>query len=168
MLRKGKGRGSSLTMKEAVGEAICFGWIDSRTKRLDDLRYLLRFTPRKNDSNWSPRNLEWAKELIGQGRMTKAGLARLPPDLPDRTEKMASIEKDPADPVPELVAALKDDSDLSSKYARYAEGRRREFDRWIVGAKRPETRRRRVERTLELIGMGRSLTDEMMGRWAKK
>jgi uncharacterized protein YdeI (YjbR/CyaY-like superfamily) len=168
VLRKGKGRGSSLTMKEAVGEAVCFGWIDSRTKRLDDQRYLLRFTPRKNDSGWSPRNLIWSKELIDQGRMTEAGLSRLPPDFRDRTARITEVEEELTYPVPELEAVLKDDPDLSAKYARFAEGQGKEFNRWILGAKRPETRLRRVERTLELIDLERSLTEDMMGRWAKK
>ena len=65
-------------MRDAVDEAICYDWIDSRTKRLDEKRYLIRFTPRKNNTNWSARNLKRAKELFDQGRMTEFGMSKLP------------------------------------------------------------------------------------------
>jgi len=63
--------------KQAVEEALCFGWIDSRIKPLDATRSLVRFTPRKS-KNWSRSNLDRARELIRKGKMTKAGLKFLP------------------------------------------------------------------------------------------
>ena len=155
-----------LTMKDAVDEAICFGWIDSRTKRLDDSRYTIRFTPRKNDSNWSARNLKRARELIAAGRMTESGLSKLPShfqDLVDRGDEVEELE-----PAPDLEAVLRKDPEVWLAYSELPPGKRKEFNRWVLVAKRPETREGRIKRTLELVRMGRSLTEEMMGRWAKK
>jgi uncharacterized protein YdeI (YjbR/CyaY-like superfamily) len=62
---------------QAVEEAICFGWIDSRIRPLDTTRSLVRFTPRKS-TNWSSSNLARVQELMKEGKMTKAGLKTLP------------------------------------------------------------------------------------------
>lgn len=67
----------SVSLKEAIEEALCFGWIDSVMKSLDDERYMLRFTPRKPKSNWSEYNKQRVRELIAAGRMTEAGLAKV-------------------------------------------------------------------------------------------
>jgi len=65
---------------QAVEEALCFGWIDSRIKPLDATRSLVRFTHRKN-KNWSSSNIERAVQLVRKRKMTKAGLRTLPPDV---------------------------------------------------------------------------------------
>jgi uncharacterized protein YdeI (YjbR/CyaY-like superfamily) len=67
----------SLTFEEAAEEALCFGWIDSVMKRIDDEKYVLRHTPRKKGSNWSEVNKRRVAKLIEQGRMTEAGLAKI-------------------------------------------------------------------------------------------
>ena len=61
--------------------ALCHGWVDSRTKSIDDERYAIRFVPRQAGWNWSERNRATAKRLLAEGRMTPAGIAALPPDL---------------------------------------------------------------------------------------
>jgi len=68
---------------EALEEAICFGWIDSRIKSLDAMRSMVRFTPRRSQ-NWSRYNIEKALKLIGEGRMTPAGLKVLPQNVAAR------------------------------------------------------------------------------------
>src|SRR5258708_32777923 len=67
----------SMTWSEAVDQALCFGWIDSVARRLDDTRRVQRFTPRKPKSNWSAVNIKKVAELIAQGLMTPAGLGPL-------------------------------------------------------------------------------------------
>jgi uncharacterized protein YdeI (YjbR/CyaY-like superfamily) len=67
----------SVTLQQAMQEAICFGWIDSSMQPIDGERYALRFTPRRKTSNWSERNKGWAAQLIEEGRMTAAGLAKI-------------------------------------------------------------------------------------------
>jgi uncharacterized protein YdeI (YjbR/CyaY-like superfamily) len=68
---------SSVTLTEAVEEALCFGWIDSQMQPIDADRHAQRFTPRRKTSNWSERNKERAARLIDQGRMRGAGLAKI-------------------------------------------------------------------------------------------
>jgi len=71
---------------QAVEEAICFGWIDSRIKPLDSTRSLVRFTPRKSKS-WSRHNVDRALELMKKGMMTRAGLGVLPEEVASRVEE---------------------------------------------------------------------------------
>jgi len=67
----------SITFEEATDEALSFGWIDSSMKRIDNEKYVLRYTPRRKGSNWSERNKKRVAELFEQGRMTEAGLAKI-------------------------------------------------------------------------------------------
>src|ERR1017187_2053436 len=69
---------SSIAYDDAVNEALCFGWIDSLIKRLDDDRYARKFTPRKPDSKWSSANRKRYAQLQASGRLTPAGLQRAP------------------------------------------------------------------------------------------
>ncbi len=71
----------SLSLDEALDEAVCFGWIDSYIKGIDADSYATRFSPRRPRSNWTETNRQRARRLIAEGRMTEAGLAVLPPDL---------------------------------------------------------------------------------------
>ncbi len=65
---------SGITYEEAVNEALCYGWIDGLTKRVDKDSYKVRFTPRKLKSNWSPYNIKRVEELVRSGKMTPAGM----------------------------------------------------------------------------------------------
>ena len=61
--------------------ALCHGWVDTQTKRIDADRYAIRFVPRRPGSNWSTKNRELARRMLEDGRMTKAGAATLPANL---------------------------------------------------------------------------------------
>jgi len=74
---------------QALEEALCFGWIDSRIKPLDATRSLVRFTPRKS-KNWSRYNIDRALQLVKKRKMTQAGLNALPPDVISKLEKSGS------------------------------------------------------------------------------
>ena len=78
--KKNSGR-QTLTIAQAVEEALCFGWIQSRLKPLDPGRFAVRFSPRHKGSYWSLPNLKRVRRLIEEGRMTEAGMAVLPPDF---------------------------------------------------------------------------------------
>ena len=72
----------SITLAEAVEEAMCFGWTESiGFKGLDAERYVTRFSPRRPKSNWTEKNRERARKMIAEGKMTAAGRATLPPDV---------------------------------------------------------------------------------------
>jgi uncharacterized protein YdeI (YjbR/CyaY-like superfamily) len=75
--KKNSGR-QTLAIAQAVEEALCFGWIQSRLKPLDPQRFAVRFSPRHKGSIWSLPNLKRMRKLIAQGAMTEAGLAALP------------------------------------------------------------------------------------------
>ena len=72
---------ASMNYVEAVEEAICFGWIDGFEKGMDVERYATRFSPRRPKSNWTETNRKRARKMIAEGKMTEAGLARLPADF---------------------------------------------------------------------------------------
>jgi uncharacterized protein YdeI (YjbR/CyaY-like superfamily) len=74
--KKGSGK-TGVTLAEAQDEALCFGWVDSMSRRIDDDSYMLRFTPRRPDSNWTEGNFARAEELRAQGRMHEAGIRAL-------------------------------------------------------------------------------------------
>lgn len=67
----------SISYDDAVEEALCFGWVDSLVRRLDEERYIQKFTPRKEKSTWSKSNKDRMEKLIKQGCMTEAGLAKI-------------------------------------------------------------------------------------------
>jgi uncharacterized protein YdeI (YjbR/CyaY-like superfamily) len=78
--KKASGR-QTVTFHELLDTALCHGWVDTQTKSIDDERYAIRFVPRRPGSNWAATNRERVRRLRGEGRMTAAGEAVLPPDL---------------------------------------------------------------------------------------
>jgi uncharacterized protein YdeI (YjbR/CyaY-like superfamily) len=72
---------ASVLLPDLQEVALCHGWVDVRTQRIDDRRYAIRFTPRRRGSNWTARNRAIARRLRTEGRITAAGLATLPDDL---------------------------------------------------------------------------------------
>jgi uncharacterized protein YdeI (YjbR/CyaY-like superfamily) len=136
------------TMADAVEQALCFGWIDGGIRRLDEARYLLRFTPRRADSVWSETNLRRVAKLQRAGLMAEPGLAVVRAAKRRgawrRTAGTPRQEEPPAD----LAEALAADAAARANYERFAPGYRRLYIAWILAAKRPETRRKRVETTV--------------------
>lgn len=135
---------------EAVEEAICFGWIDTTVRRIDDETYMQRFTPRSNDRNWSEINIERFDRMEAEGKMTDAGRAR-------RAAKLLGPKKrlEASDPVPEFIAeALAKRPKAAAFFATLAPGYRRDYLRWIAEPKREETRAKRLAEALEKLEAG--------------
>jgi uncharacterized protein YdeI (YjbR/CyaY-like superfamily) len=152
--RKGSGR-PSVSDSDAAEEALCWGWIDSIIKRLDDDRYAQKFTPRTDRTKWSPSNRERLRRLLAAGRMTAAGLAQVDPEVlasldasPDRAPRPA-----PTLP-PELEALLRANEKAWQAFQRLAPSHRRNYIGWIVAAKRDETRRRRLAEAISKLEQG--------------
>jgi uncharacterized protein YdeI (YjbR/CyaY-like superfamily) len=141
----------SLPHEEAVREALCFGWIDSLIKRLDDDRYAVKMTPRKPDSRWSEINRRRWAELKAAGLLTSAGLAAAP----------TANTYAPRPVVPELPSyiakAIKADARAWKSFRELSPTYRRDFVVWIHTAKRPETRERRIRESLALLAAGKKL-----------
>lgn len=142
----------SLTYDDAVEEALCYGWIDSITKGLDDRRYARRFTPRRADSKWSSANRRRYDRLLEQGLVTQAGLRR-PPTERDGDAPRPSVTRLPA----YLEDALREDKRAWEFFSRLAPSYRRAYIGWITSAKRPETRQRRIREAVRLLAAGKKL-----------
>jgi uncharacterized protein YdeI (YjbR/CyaY-like superfamily) len=141
----------SIRYEDTVREALCFGWIDSLVKRLDDDRYARKLTPRRPTSKWSHINRKRWAELKAAGLLTSAGLVAAPtkntyaprPVIPD---------------LPVYIAkALKVNSKALEFFRKLAPTDRRPFVVWIHTAKRPETRERRIRESIALLAAGRKL-----------
>jgi uncharacterized protein YdeI (YjbR/CyaY-like superfamily) len=132
---------SRLTYDESIPDALCYGWIDSLNKPLDDERTALLFTPRKPGSGWSRTNKVRIAQLMTEGRMEAAGLA-----------KIAAAKRDGSWTLLDSVEALEVPEDLRKslgaagmrKFESLTPGRQKEHLRALVTAKRPETRAKRI------------------------
>jgi uncharacterized protein YdeI (YjbR/CyaY-like superfamily) len=135
---------------DAVEEAICFGWIDSTVKRLDDQKYAQKFTQRNQKSNWSELNKKRAKKMIKQGRMTQAGLVKF---KQAGKQKQEEAKEKPAGRkllIPsDLKKALSANKKALENFNNFAPSYRRLYIGWIKDAKRPETRQKRIKQTIK-------------------
>ena len=141
----------SIPYEDTVREALCFGWIDSLIKRLDDDRYALKFTPRQATSKWSQINRKRWAELKAAGLLTSAGLAAAPTD---NTYAPRPLVPD----LPVFIAKALKTNDKAWKFFRQlAATHRRQFVVWIFMAKRPETREKRIRESIRLLAAGQKL-----------
>jgi uncharacterized protein YdeI (YjbR/CyaY-like superfamily) len=142
----------SLAYPDALDEALCFGWIDSLIKRLDDARYARKFTPRKPDSKWSTANRQRYAQLQASGRVMPPGLNRAP------TARGYPARPAPPSTIPQYI----DDALNARPTARkYFDGlpasHRRRYVGWIDSAKRQETKMKRLQEAIGLLAEGRKL-----------
>jgi len=141
----------SVPLEAMVREALCFGWIDSLVKRLDDDRYAVKVTPRKPTSKWSDINRKRWAELKTAGLLTPAGLAAAP----------TSNTYAPRPVIPVLPAylatALKAHPRAWTSFQQLAPSHRRHYVVWIHMAKLAETRDRRIREAIALLTAGKKL-----------
>ena len=131
-------------------EALCFGWIDTTVRRVDDEHYMQRFTPRSNDRNWSKINLERFARMEAEGKMTDAGRAKRSARVNPPRKRLHA-----GDPVPDFVAAaLRAHPKARAFFETLAPGYRRDYLRWITEAKREETRAKRLEQAILKLERG--------------
>ena len=143
----------------AVEEALCFGWIDSIVRRLDDERYAQKFTPRRNTAKWSESNLRRFAKLVKEGRMTPAGLAK-GPDLIASQPVPAKPRKtgDKDEKIPDYIQQrLQTNAKAWRFFQDLAPSYRRLYVGWIDAAKREETRQRRLEEAVALLEQNQKL-----------
>jgi len=129
---------------DAVKEALCYGWIDSTLKKIDEERFILRYTPRKPKSIWSKINKKNAEEMIVTGKMTKAGLEKIEEakrhGFWDTAYTNKRKERIPSD----LKQALIIDHRAWDNFQHFANSYRNMYCGWIKGAKTKETRKKRI------------------------
>jgi uncharacterized protein YdeI (YjbR/CyaY-like superfamily) len=147
----------SVEYEESVEEALCFGWIDSIVKRIDDEKYCRKFTPRRSDSSWSITNKQRAEKIIKEGRITEFGLAKI-----EAARRLGSWEKSPrpainTDMPSALSEALARNRKARKFFEKLAPTYQKHFIGWIVSARREETKTKRLKQSMILLGRGEKL-----------
>jgi len=147
----------SISYESSVETALCYGWIDSIIKKLDDKRFARKFTPRKFQSKWSESNKRRVKKLIGESRMTKSGMKKIEyakkyglwdkPDIPEINYDIPA----------EFVSKLKKHSQAESFFKSLAPTYQKQYIVWITMAKREETRKKRISESIILLTKKRKL-----------
>jgi uncharacterized protein YdeI (YjbR/CyaY-like superfamily) len=144
----GSGR-PSITWPQSVDEALCFGWIDGVRKRIDDHSYQIRFSPRRPGSTWSAINIERVRGLMEHGRMTPAGLEAFAHRL-ERKSRTYSYEQETAAVLaPKEEAALRRNKRAWAFLQKQPRSYRQKVVWWVIDAKRPATREKRLARLIE-------------------
>ena len=142
----------SISYEEAVEEALCFGWIDSTVRRIDDQRHMQRFTPRKKNSNWAASNRERVARLLAAGRMAPSGMAAVEEAKRDGSwERLMEFES--GDNIPnDLSAALAAEPDASKNFYNFTRAQRAHYLWWLADARRAATRQKRLEEIVRRSG----------------
>jgi uncharacterized protein YdeI (YjbR/CyaY-like superfamily) len=151
--KKGSGK-RSLTWPEIVEEALCFGWIDGITYRIDDEVTATRFTPRRRTSSWSAINIAKIGELTAAGRMHAAGL-RAFEERDRRKDASYSYERPLLELAPAMLGRFRADQRAWGHWQAESPSYRRTAAYWVASAKKPETRERRFAELLEVSRAGR-------------
>jgi len=138
----------SVTWSEAVDVALSFGWSDGVRRRIDNTRYMNRFTPRKPGSNWSLRNINRIRELIAEGLVEPAGLAAFEARRDDRSGVYSFEQADGGTLPPEYEAELRANAAASAFFDRQPPGYRRISIHWVLSAKQEATRQRRLRQLI--------------------
>ena len=147
----------SLTWSQAVDEALCFGWIDGILRRVDDERHMQRFTPRKPTSNWSAVNVAKVEQLRAEGRMRAAGEAAFARRSEARTGVYSYEQRHEAAFEPEQEQRFRANAAAWAYWTAASPSYRTMAKWWVVSAKRPETRERRLGRLIAESAAGRRL-----------
>jgi uncharacterized protein YdeI (YjbR/CyaY-like superfamily) len=142
----------------SVKEALCYGWIDSIIKKLDDTKYVRKFTPRKESSKWSPSNKKRVEQLIKDGLMTEHGLRKVEAakrignwDNPMQKSELTF------DMTAEFAEELKKNKRAKKTFEKLAPTYKKQYLGWIEIAKRPETREKRIIESIRLLAEGKKL-----------
>jgi uncharacterized protein YdeI (YjbR/CyaY-like superfamily) len=152
--KKGSGL-PGISNDEAVEEALCFGWIDSRPGKVDETRWLLQFTPRKPGSVWSKPNKLRVETLLAAGLMAAPGLAAV--ERAKRDRSWSALDSSDALELPvDLLRALERDPAAAAGWERFAPSTRKPLLFWVSDAKRAKTRTDRIARIVQGAKAGRS------------
>ena len=154
--------GPRITYEESVEQALCFGWVDSKGRTLDPERTMLWFAPRKARSGWSRTNKERITRLTAAGLMEPAGLALIEAAKADGSWTLLDAVEDLVVP-DDLAAAFAAHPPAAQEWEAFPRSVKRAILEWIVQARRPETRARRVTETAEKAQVG-----ERANQWRPK
>jgi uncharacterized protein YdeI (YjbR/CyaY-like superfamily) len=148
----------SISYNASVEEALCFGWIDSIIKKLDETQYVRKFTPRKPDSNWSVSNIKRVERMIAKGLMTEFGM-----HLVEAARRSGSWSNPVQKPTlefklqPEFAEALVQNPKARETFEKLAPTHQNQYIGWIEVAKRQDTKTRRITESIRLLEQGEKL-----------
>ncbi len=137
-------RTQSINHIEAVEEALCFGWIDSKLKKIDEERFILKYSPRKPKSIWSRINKEKAEAMIRSGKMTKEGLKKIEEAKKQKVWDAAYTSRIKERMPSDLKQALQKDDVAWDNFQQFANSYRNMYCGWVKAAKTTETRQKRI------------------------
>jgi uncharacterized protein YdeI (YjbR/CyaY-like superfamily) len=157
LAKKGRIEPTSLSYDQALDEALCHGWIDGQVRRRDEVSYQQRFTPRRPRSSWSRRNVAIVERLIADGRMRPAGLAQMERAKADGRWDGAYAGSASAEVPPDLAAALAVEPRARAMFEILTARNRYSVLFRIESAKRPDTRRRRIEQFVAMLARGETV-----------
>ncbi len=161
VLQKG---GGGLRQEAAIEEALCWGWIDSLPRKLDERRWMLLFSSRKPGSPWSRVNKARVEAMLAAGRMRPPGLARLAAARADGSWDVYEVAETLVEP-PDLQAALDGWPGARAAWDGFAPSARKGILWWVASAKTPATRAKRVAEVARLAAIGlRANFPESKGR----
>jgi uncharacterized protein YdeI (YjbR/CyaY-like superfamily) len=143
-----------LQLAEAVEEALCFGWIDSTLRRIDDETHVIRFSPRRPQSVWSKINKDRVEKLIETGQMTHAGLEAVESAKQSGQWEAAYTSKEKPKVPKDLRHALKDNAEAWRFFETLSNSNQLMYVHWVTSAKRETTRNRRIEKVVEQCARG--------------
>jgi uncharacterized protein YdeI (YjbR/CyaY-like superfamily) len=149
---KDDAKGSWPTYDDLVEEAVCFGWIDGKAKRFDARFVAVRFTPRQEGSVWSEPNRRRVRAMLRAGRMTGTGLAKVREARENGTWTAGRREE--VSRIPRDVASALSRAGAHAAFADWSPTQRKQLLHWVTGAKRPETRERRIARVVDASRRG--------------
>lgn len=148
----------SVEYKATLEEALCYGWIDSIIKKLDDTKYVRKFTPRNPNSKWSLVNKELVEKLIKDGMMTEHGQKKI-----EAAKRSGHWDKPTTKPqlkfeMPtEFTEALQKNKKARDTFYKLAPTYQKQYLGWIGVAKRSETREKRIKESIQLLTEGKKL-----------
>jgi uncharacterized protein YdeI (YjbR/CyaY-like superfamily) len=142
----------------ALDEALCYGWVDSLLKSIDETEYMRKYTPRKATSTWSDHNKAHVKRLTQEGKMTAAGIKTIEVakangmwdkgiEIPEVNDKLPGA----------LLGAFQSNHMARDNYFRMAGSSQKQYNIWINMAKRADTIRKRVDESIRLLEKGQEL-----------
>jgi len=139
----------SMRWEEAVRVALCFGWIDSTSKCIDEEKRQQLFTPRKSKSAWSKLNKTHIEDLINKRLMHESGLKRI--EAAKKDKSWTALDEVENLKIPEdLLKAFRSNSVAYSNYENFSPSYRKSYLYWLNSAKRTETRKKRIEEIIRL------------------
>ena len=148
---------ATLEYDEAVEEALCFGWIDSIIKKIDDEKFVRKLTPRKADSQWSELNKKRIMKLKKQGLLTEAGIVKVQEAKASGLWNKPDSQKLPSSLPRDLESALAKNKKAKNFFDQLAPSYQKRFIGWISTAKRQETKERRLREAIVLLEKGEKL-----------